>query len=236
MLISVSLLHSQKKRIISNYAYKICNEQLESVNSIRDLGITLDSKLHLDLHIDNIIGKAFKMYGFVMRSSAKFTRPSTYLHLYKSLIRSQLDYAVSIWNPFYGKYTTALERVQKKFLRCMHYKCYHSRLSYDQLLVKYELLKLESRRIQLGTMLIYDLCHNRYDCMPLINKLCYRVPNRTHCRNPCQLFALTRCRTNAGKRSPLYRLVKLYNTNFNSIDISVTRPSIFKNKILEILE
>ncbi|CAH2084684.1 unnamed protein product [Euphydryas editha] len=40
-----------KKKHISHFQYKLCNVQLESVKSVRDLGIVLDCKLHLDLHI-----------------------------------------------------------------------------------------------------------------------------------------------------------------------------------------
>ncbi|KPJ14274.1 hypothetical protein RR48_05252 [Papilio machaon] len=93
-----------KKRHVSKFNYNLNGITLENVNHIRDLGVTLDSKLHLDLHIDNIINKSFKMYGFIMRASSEFKRPSTYLYLYKTLVRSQLEYAVPIWNPYYNKY------------------------------------------------------------------------------------------------------------------------------------
>lgn len=119
--------------------------------------------------MDNIINKAYKMYGFVMRSSKKFTQPYTFLSLYNALVRSQLEYAVPIWNPFYNKYIESLEMVQKKFLRTMHYRCFHNRLPYLQLLKKYKILKFEDRRKQLEAMMLYDICHNRYDCIPIVN-------------------------------------------------------------------
>ncbi|CAH2084685.1 unnamed protein product [Euphydryas editha] len=118
----------------------------------------------------------------------------------------------------------------------MHYRCFLCRLPYAQLLKEYKLITLEARRSQLEAMFIYDLCHNRYDCPNLVNQICYRVPTRTHCRNPCQLFATSRCRTNAGKRSPLYRMVNSFNINFNAIDIAATRPSTFKNFVLQQLQ
>lgn len=111
-----------KKKVISNYKYTLCGTDLNSTEIIKDLGVTLDSKLHLDTHIDNIINKAFKMYGFVMRTCLAFTQLSTFLYIYKCLVRSQLEYAVSVWNPFYQKYIDALESVQKKYLRRLSYK------------------------------------------------------------------------------------------------------------------
>jgi hypothetical protein len=175
------------------------------------------------------------MYGFVMRSSKEFTRPYTFLSLYNALVRSQLEYAVPIWNPFYNKYVETLESVQKKFLRAMHYRCFCTRLPYTQLLQKYNLLKLADRRKQLEAMMLYDICHNRYDCIPIIDRVCYSVPVRTHSRKICRLFATTRCRTNAGKRSPLFRLVDSYNKYFNTIDIFAIGPYAHKKRLLETL-
>lgn len=224
-----------KKRTTSIYPYMLCGTRLDDVESIRDLGVILDNKMHLDEHVEHIISKAFKMYGFVFRSCLKFSQPSTFIYIYKSLIRSQLEYAVPIWNPFYDKYIQSIESVQKKYLRRVHYKCYRSRLSYSNLLNKFKLTKLKSRRIQLEAMMLYDLCHNKYDCIPIHNMISYKVPHRTHNRRLHQLFATHTRRTNAGKRSPMHRLVYSYNTHFSSIDIFATRVSLFKKQILDIL-
>ena len=53
-----------RKRIKHNYQYFLSGLQLESVESIKDLGVVLDSKLVLDTHIFNIINNAFRVYGF----------------------------------------------------------------------------------------------------------------------------------------------------------------------------
>lgn len=39
------------------------------VEEIRDLGDLVDSKFHLDDHVNAIASDAFKIYGFVVRSS-----------------------------------------------------------------------------------------------------------------------------------------------------------------------
>lgn len=70
------------------------------------------------------------MYDFVMRTCLSFTQLSTFLYIYKCLVRSQLVYAVSVWNQFYQKYIDALESVQKKYLRSLSYKFGHSQHSY----------------------------------------------------------------------------------------------------------
>lgn len=228
-----------KKINKKTYSYCLGDSALDRVNSIKDLGVILDSKLHLDIHIESIKSKAFKMFGFVMRSSLHFKKPFTFLHLYKSLVRSQLEYAIAVWNPFYNKYNTALEMVQKKFLRSMHYRCFHSRMPYKTLLSNYSILSLENRRTLLDAMLLYDLCHSKYDCIDLNNKLCYRVPSRAtpaRAAHPYQLFAISTARTNAGKREPFNRLASSYNKFFNSIDIISSKPSNYRRHIIDTLE
>lgn len=81
---------TKNKRLI-DFQYHLCNTRLMKVFSLRDLGVFLDHKLHLDMHVDKIINKAFRMYGFVMRATSEFSKPLTYMYLYNSLIRPQLS-------------------------------------------------------------------------------------------------------------------------------------------------
>ena len=153
------------------------------------------------------------MYGFVMRSTKDFRRVSTYIHLYKSLVRSQLEYAVVVWNPFYKKYEDSLEKVQRKFLKSVQYRFHRNSQPYRDLLVTYNLMSLKSRRAFLETMFLYDVCNHRYDCLEISNKIHYGVP-RTVIRREVRvrpLFAVSSCRTNAGERAPLRRICNTYN-------------------------
>lgn len=79
-----------KNKTTIMHPYSLNNVTLTRETLVRDLGVLLDDKFHLDAHISRIVNNAFRMYGFVMRSAVEFVRPYTYLYLYKSLIRSQL--------------------------------------------------------------------------------------------------------------------------------------------------
>lgn len=225
-----------KNKVTVNYAYTLCHEPLAKLNSIRDLGIILDSKLCLDLHVSKTVSKAYQMYGFIMRSTLDFKRTSSYLCLYKALVRSQLEYAVSVWNPFYIKYIEMVEKVQHKFLRAMHYRCHGSYLPYAQLLSKYKLLPLSSRRKYLEAITLYKIVRNKFNCIDLNNMICYAVPRTFHRRQvrAGTLFATNFCRTNSGKRSPVRRMVETYNKNFENIDIFSCRLRKFKSLILSL--
>lgn len=226
-----------KNKNTTTYAYSLCDTRLNRVTCLRDLGIQLDSQLCLNLHIENIVNKAFKMFGFIMRSSADFKRSSTYLYLYKTLVRPQLEFAVTIWNPFYKKYISAIEKVQRKYLRTMNYRCFGNYTSYSDLLNQYKLLSLESRRKYLEAVTLYNIVRNEFDCMDLVRKLCYVVPRKCAQRKvrTRSLFALNACRTNSGLRSPVRRMVESYNKSFNEIDIFTCSLYTFKSQLFSLM-
>lgn len=150
-----------------------------------------------------------------------------------------MEYAVSIWDPFYAKYSNSFERVQKKFLRRVHYKCSHAYLSYPTLLQKYNLLDLKSRTIQMQAMFLYDVCHNKYDCPDIVKENFYNIPIRSYTRN-CrrrQPFTIRTSRTNAGKRIPIRHVLATFNNNFSHIDIKANSKIVFKTMLfMKLLE
>lgn len=230
-----SYINFTKAKNILTFNYTLCNSSLIKVSSLRDLGVQLDTNLTFNTHVQNIVNKAFKLYGFVMRTSVNFKRTNTYLYLFKCLVRSQLEYAVPIWNPYYNRYKEEIENVQKKFLRTMHYRFNHFYLSYNLLLKKYSMLTLESRRTYLEVVTLYKIVNNGFDCIELVNNICYAVPRNVLRRDArsYHLFYLSSCRTNTGLRTPLRHMVENYNKSFNHIDIFLLSIGKFKFEILK---
>lgn len=210
---------------------------LEKVSLVKDLGILMDSKLHYDAHINHISSKAFKMYNFVMRTSIPFKKPASYLLLYKSLVRSQLEFATSVWNPHYNKYHDQLEAIQRKFLRSMNYRCFRSRSSYDKLLSKFNLHTLKMRRLLLDLMLLFNVCHCKFDCSSLVNQIYIHIPYRSYNRQARKqyLFAPIPCKTIAGERAPLNRIMKLFNNHFTSTELFANSPGLFRKSVIDTL-
>lgn len=134
-------------------------------------------------------------------------------------------------------YIDSIERVQRKFLRTVHHRCFRTYLSYDQFLSRYNLPTLKSRRIVFGTMILYGLCHNFFDCIDLTSQIAYLVPRTVHRREVRvrQLFAPGTCRTNAGERVPLRRLVNNFNSMFSDIDIFSYSKPMFKKILYDTL-
>jgi hypothetical protein len=97
--------------------YILNGQMLERVETMNDLGVLLDKKLNFIDHIDSIVARARKMLGFIMRVAKEFNDPFVLKCLYCSLVRSKLEFASCVWNPYYSVHENKIERVQKKFIR-----------------------------------------------------------------------------------------------------------------------
>ena len=72
--------------------------ELESVLSEKDLGVHIDHNINFQVHIGEIISKANKILGLIRRSF-KYLNQDMFLTLYKTLVRSVLEYTSPVWSP-----------------------------------------------------------------------------------------------------------------------------------------
>ena len=75
---------------------------LEHVDSMKDLGITIDSALSFDDHFQNIVSKANRMAGLIRRSFV-FLDEDIFKRLFKAFVRPHLEYGHAVWNPYKSK-------------------------------------------------------------------------------------------------------------------------------------
>ena len=76
---------SQVKNVVST---------LKTVTSTKDLGVTVDENLNFKEHTTTKINKAFSMLG-ILKRNFKHTDKDTFVNLYKTIVRSHLDYVIS---------------------------------------------------------------------------------------------------------------------------------------------
>jgi hypothetical protein len=69
--------------------YKINGSMLEKPDSIRDLGVTFNSKLSLNDHIDLVAQSAFKSLGFIM-SRARILGKMDYFYFLRHMYETCL--------------------------------------------------------------------------------------------------------------------------------------------------
>jgi len=147
--------------------YKIFDNTINEVESIRDLGIIIDNKLRFKEHITKIIKTVyFKMKTIFKIIKSKKTK--TWITIYKSYIRPILEYAPEAWNPLYKSEINSLERCQKYFTMIVFNRCNLPKLQYRERLEYLQLQTLENRRKIYDLVLMYKII-NGYTHLGLDN-------------------------------------------------------------------
>jgi len=90
---------SYGRNVDNNYHYSINNIELENIVPIKDLGVTFDSRFKFSLHINEKVDKAYSIIGVIKRNFIYLDKDS-FLVIYKSMVRSHLEYANCIWSPY----------------------------------------------------------------------------------------------------------------------------------------
>ena len=89
------------------------NTTLEHVEKEKDIGVTIDSKLTFEHHMNEKINKTNSTMGLIGRTFTCLDE-ETFLLLYKVLVRPHLEYANALWSPYKIKDITAIENVQRR--------------------------------------------------------------------------------------------------------------------------
>ena len=132
----------------SQYAscYKTLNSTLiTSSQSVKDLGVTFSSNLSFSTHIANIVKQANNKAAWAL-SVFKTRSKDEMMLLYKTYVRSHLEYCCPLWNPCGANSVTSiklLEGVQRSFTSKIS-SLYH--LDYWQRLKQLKLMSLQRRR------------------------------------------------------------------------------------------
>ncbi len=87
--------------------------KLESVQCVKDLGVTVASILKFSQQCKDAAGKANRMLGFINRNISLKTN-NIILPLYTSLVRPHLEYAGQFWSPHHAKDIAKLEAIQRR--------------------------------------------------------------------------------------------------------------------------
>ena len=111
------MMQLTRKRIKKIHAsYNLEGTDLENVESIKYLGVTITSDLRWNTHVNNVCTKANRTLGFLRRNLYSCPQEEKET-AYKGLVRSVLDYASSVWDPAGVVLQEELESVQKRAAR-----------------------------------------------------------------------------------------------------------------------
>ena len=196
--------------------YFIENTALEHVNTIRDLGVFLDTKLTFRPHVEKTILKANRALGVLIRSFQK-ARPRGYLSRqavltsYFAHVRSVLEYGSVIWGGAANSHMNRIERVQHKFTMWLNAHCavQSPLISYPDLLRHFKLNSLAARRLQHDILFIRNVFCGKIDSPFLLNAFSLAIPARVTRQQV--LFSIPRARVNTIREGLYVRLPRTAN-------------------------
>lgn len=214
------------------FEYSINSETMERVQAIRDLGVVVDSKLRFNEHVSTTTAKAFAALGFIRRNTNSFTDIYALKTLYSSIVRSIMEYAVTVWSPYHAVQTIRMERIQRSFiryaLRQLPWNDPANLPDYASRCMLIDLETLSARRTKLQRLFIFDLVKGNIDCPPLLQNLGFYAPSRQ--LRERNLFLVRRHRTTYGYNNPFDNCVRSFNNVSAVFDFNLSK-SVFKSRI-----
>ena len=107
-------LHRKKEPIIQNYT--MGDDVLTTVSSQAYLGVEIHEKLSWKPHIKAMTSRANKTLAFIRRNLWQCSS-SVKQQAYTALVRSQLEYGASIWDPYRQNQIDSIEKIQRRAVR-----------------------------------------------------------------------------------------------------------------------
>ena len=151
------------------------------------------------------------MHGFIKRISSEFNMCSSLKALYCAFVRSQLEYAVVIWDPQNLRDSFQIERVQRKFLKFASFVLRIDCLPHDYapVLAKLNIETLSTRRKNTNLVFLSKLLSGEVDAPDMLGRVNFNVPG-ANLRN-FSPFRVPFCATNYLYNEPIIRMMTLAN-------------------------
>lgn len=204
------------KKSSHQYEYFIGDNYISRTMSFKYLGITISSNLSWSSHIEHVCAAARRKLGMI-RHKLKHVPSHVKLLAYNTLIRTKLEYACTVWDPFTKKDIKILEDVQKQAARFI-FNRYHPHDSPAALIQSNNIISLESRRKLARLKFLYQLWFKklRLESSSFLHPSSTRRTRHDHPHKITPVFA----RTNAFKYSFFPRTITEWNNLPHHIFIS----------------
>lgn len=174
----------------SSSTYKLGDIELDHVSSYRYLGVTITYNITWNTHINMISNSANRTLGYLRRNFNK-APPALKMLLYKTLVRSKLEYAAAIWDPHHANLIRSLELIQNNAARFI-LSNYHRTASITALKQALSLPFLSLRRKYFRLCLFHKVFHHSSLRTEVITPPTYRSSRIDHKHKVKGIF----CKTN----------------------------------------
>ena len=157
--------------------YILHNQILKEKDAVKYLGVTVHHKLSWNEHICSIFKKANSSISF-LRRNLQIDQKHIKANAYKTLVRPQIEYASTLWDPFTQKNQNKIDIVQRRAARfvCNNYR---GEASVTTMLDELGWRSLKQRRADQRLIILYKTVNNLV-VVDLSNEL---IPLMRHSRN-----------------------------------------------------
>jgi len=197
--------------------YHIGSDNLPYVQSVVDLGVSVDKNINFSEHIQKIVRKASTRC-YLIRKCFQSKHTPTLLLAFKTYVRPLLEYNSLVWSPHLHKDINTIEKVQRRFTKRLS-GLYN--LSYDERLSHLQLERLEARRIKTDVITAYKIIFGKTILNPgdFFSMTSCPIDTRGH---PYKLLP-PMCKCDTRKFCFASRVVQTWNklpadTNFTSLN------------------
>jgi len=148
-------MHISRKRDPSalKSTFLIDSSPLPDVDTVRDLGVEVDSDLKFSVHISHAVRKATTRCYLLSRCFTS-RHTATLVKAFKVYVRPILEYCSSVWSPHLIKDIESLESVQRRFTKRLPGLW---NTTYTERLNVLGLERLDVRRLRLDLILAYKM-------------------------------------------------------------------------------
>ena len=205
-----------------NETGEVIQVRLKETTHEKDLGVTIDRDLNFKQHVQTSITKANRVVGLIRRSFEHLT-PSTFIMLYKALVRPLVEYGHCVWEPSTKSLKSDIEDVQRRATKLIGNL---KELPYPERLKRLKLPCLEHRRKRGDMIEVYKYLNGFYD----VDRPHFQLSENSRTRGNKLKIAKPRHRLGIRGNYFLNRSVNMWNSLPDEV---VSAPSVdsFKSRL-----
>lgn len=228
----IVITFSRKNDVIDGNYY-MDKTRLTRANTVRDLGVILDSKLTFKHQIDKVVSTGRSVLGFVKRRAKDFNNPYLTKLLYTTLVLPAIEYAGIIWAPYNVTDMSRVESIQKQFLlfALRHLGFTGYRLpQYESRLLLINMIPIGKRFTLSSALFAFDLLRSNIKVSELCNRI--HLNNHTHSTRGRRYLVEDQHLTNFSYNDVVSAAIRNFNTYSKFYEPTISKET-FKKRILD---
>jgi hypothetical protein len=210
-----------KRRKPVEYDYKLNNESVQVVDTVKDLGVIFDRKLLFNDQVSDVRKRSLRSLGILLRTARELQLPFFCKRtLYYAHVHSVLTYCSPVWNSLSK---TSLERLESAHKRCVYrlLDLWSSDLSYEDACETFDVRPLAEQLILNDLKFFCNVLSGAITSPGLLTSINFHVRNpQYNFRPPVSPFYPLHSNIDPLSRSQRMVSSLLHDINFDPYNVS----------------